>query len=219
MLGAANPSNCLTKHLNAAMKAASFEDLGLIDMTQAPLQQLMLAAEEIELVGAVSSTRQATPWKPNRPLTSAALKIVIFQQMISSCTGDYNSSNNSSNTDIATAPVCPVSLSHVLVVDEYTVWWLIVIAVILAFAAYGLKRLCSDIVTGWQEMRRDKSEDLKLRVVYTTQTPVVHLRTTCDAYARADPSKTSERPVCMHCQRALAKELRTYTAATGESNG
>jgi hypothetical protein len=96
--GTANPPNCLTKHLNAAKKAASFADLGLIDMSEAHLQELVHAADKIELIGAVTE-RQATPWKPNCPLAANMLKMLMLQQMMMSCTSSNDDNNNNNNNN------------------------------------------------------------------------------------------------------------------------
>ena len=98
-----------------------------------------------------------------------------------------------------------------LVEADHTVWWLAIFAVILAFAAYGLARLVQDTVTGWREMRRDKSEDLEVKRIYTTQTGMAHIRK-CSAYARADTSKCTEQLVRRHCQRDFATEVRQLQA-------
>jgi hypothetical protein len=55
--GTANPSNCLTKHLDAKLKGECLEDLGMVDISSSDWQPLIEAAEQIELVAALLSQR------------------------------------------------------------------------------------------------------------------------------------------------------------------
>jgi hypothetical protein len=49
--GTSNPSNCLTKHLDAELKGQRCQDLAAVGFSRSNLQPLLEAAEQIELVG------------------------------------------------------------------------------------------------------------------------------------------------------------------------
>lgn len=83
--GTANPSNCLTKHLNAKLKDECLQDLGMVDITNSDWHPLIEAAEQIELVAALLSQRPKskanTPWKPNFAIAADAFQICILQSL------------------------------------------------------------------------------------------------------------------------------------------
>ena len=68
--GHSNPANCLTKHLNAALKERCLQELSMADMSMSDLRQMLGDAAQIQLVASLmakhnASNTNVTPWKPN----------------------------------------------------------------------------------------------------------------------------------------------------------
>ena len=77
--GTSNPSNCLTKHLDAKLKRQCCQDLAAVGFSRSNLQPLLEAAEQIELVGctvaAASEAKSKTLWKPNFATVAGAVEV------------------------------------------------------------------------------------------------------------------------------------------------
>ena len=198
--GPLNPANCLTKHLDAKLKAACLEDLGMVDMSEESYRELLSAAEEIKLIASIgpemARRRQPTPWKPNFALAASFMQIVAAHECMKGAMAAGNPLAKKTATSLITNLIAPPTESQIL--------GLAVFLLCISLMVYGAIRLIMDI-RGCCFNRTPK--EITFEDVIISQTGMAHLRE-CAALKIADRSKCKTHLTCSKCKVLITKQIR-----------